>query len=132
MEGNRITSTATRWWVTGDSNAPVLQPDVRQAARLVLRGKGYRPNYDSHHACVRLEEAFQPGEVQRNDCVLSKSNALFQEPCFTGEILQMLSYKACVESLLSCGNASCSYVFKPPFSGWQARTVLGGCAIARL
>lgn len=63
MEGNGIISTATRWWVTGDPNAPVLQPDVRQAAQLALGGKGYGPNYDSGHACVRLEEAFQPGEI---------------------------------------------------------------------
>lgn len=61
--GNGIISTATRWWVTGDPNAHVLQTDIWQAAWLVLGGKGYRPNYDSGHAFAGLEEAFQPGEV---------------------------------------------------------------------
>lgn len=66
------------------------------------------------------------------EIVLSKSNALVQEPCFAGKILQMLGYKACTESLLSCRSTSFSDVFRAPFSVWQARAVLGGCAIAPL
>lgn len=58
MEGNRIISTASRRWVTVDPNAPVYQSDVWQATWLVLGGKGYRPNYDSGHAHVRVGEAF--------------------------------------------------------------------------
>lgn len=39
MEGNRMISTATRWWVTGDPNAPMLRSVLQmyRAAQLVLR-----------------------------------------------------------------------------------------------
>lgn len=49
MEGNRI-STATRWWVSGDPNAPIVYvTDVQQAAQLVLRER-LQAKFDS---CLR-------------------------------------------------------------------------------
>lgn len=69
--------------------------------------KGCRPKYDSSHACVSLKEAFQPRDVWRSACVLSKSNALLQELCFAGEILQVPKDEGCTE--LSVLHSSASF-----------------------